>query len=352
MLLCFGTLEAASTSMPTVVVVLAGQNARGSGFLESQLTEARDRVLPVVPMFRPPHQAHEVIPAVIGRLNAIPWDGSGMAEMAILRLLGLVEAERRLFLSYSRAASSELALQLRTKLSELRYDVFLDRFSVNPGDDFQRRIDIELADKAFVLLLESEAAVDSGWVQHEVTYALSHNIGLLAVTMPDVRPGHRNEVIDDAFRLVLKPVDLVRKRQRKDPVLRDDCLGRILYEVECAYARALRRRRALLLASASDLLREAGYERQPVDDWAYLATRDKDHVVVLVTPTTPSPRELHRADGIRRRVDSALGKGTVDRAVVLHEAPNQDDEGRALVEWIAEDRPLRTASVADFAGLL
>jgi TIR domain len=269
----------------------------------------------------------------------------------VLRFLGIAEADRRLFLSYRRAETSPLATQLRTALSERAYDVFLDRFSVPPGDDFQRRIDIELADKAFVLVLESESAIGSDWVQHEIVYALSHHLGVLAVTLPNTSTSRQFAVIDDAFRLRLKSKDL---NSKVAPLieLTDQALERVLGEVEFRFALAMRRRRGQLLAAAGDFLRQAGYDRLPLDDWSWLASRAADLLVVAVTPVAPAPKSLHLADVLRRRAEIGRGNGAVRVAYLVHEAPDTGADDRALTEWIVADRPLVMTALAELPGLL
>ena len=78
-------------------------------------------------------------------------------------MLGLVEQERKVFLSYRQIESTQLAVQLHTELVRCRFDVFLDRFTLPPGADFQARLDEDLGDKAFVVLLESSHLRSSRW---------------------------------------------------------------------------------------------------------------------------------------------------------------------------------------------
>ena len=51
--------------------------------------------------------------------------------------------------------------QLFDALTHARFDVFFDRFRVDPGVDFQRRLTEELAHKSMVLLLECWPAIRS-----------------------------------------------------------------------------------------------------------------------------------------------------------------------------------------------
>ena len=202
--------DPADSPPQTVVVFLAEEASREDNGLVAQLEEARRELLAILPLGAPRGaDAFAVLPNLVRSLNALPWErGGGAAIGAIMRLLGLIERDRRLFLSYRRHETSSLALQLREHLSRRAFDVFVDRFSVPPAADFQQRIDVELSDKAFVLLLESPAAVGSRWVQHEVAYALSHGISLLALSLPDTPVEARFASVDEAFRFRLENNDL------------------------------------------------------------------------------------------------------------------------------------------------
>jgi hypothetical protein len=332
---------------PAAVLFLASEEARDDPDIQTALDEARAAAFAVVPIGRQEAGLHELLPGSIGRLNAIIWDGSRNQAVQIARLLGIVESERKLFLSYRRHESEDLALQLRRALSERGYDVFLDRFSVPPGADFQDRLDAELADKAFVLLLESASAVGSDWVQHEVSYALAHHIAVLALSLPDADPDGRFAVVDDAFRLPVETRD-VTDGPGPDRRLTDDALRRVLDEVELQAARQLRRRREQLLGGLSDFLFTAGARRTEVDSWGILAERD-GHApeVFLVTPRAPTPFDVCSVDILR----DATGFPDCGGRVV-HDVSDRDLEVRNLIDWIVAGRPLSVISLLDLADEL
>ena len=333
---------------PAVVVYLGDARAAADPQIAAALEHARSGAIGVLPVVHDLQRARQHIPEVLSRLNAMSWDeNAGGVIQGVLTRLGIAERERKLFLSYRRQETSALALQLRRELSERVYDVFLDRFSVPPGDDFQRRLDIELADKAFVLLLESESAIGSPWVQHEVTYALSHRIAVLALTMPDAQPDARFEVIDDAFRIELANGDFDDAETAVGRELRSDALAAVLTAVELRYARQLRRRRAELLGSVADWLFQHSYSTKQVADWAIASTsaRGSEHVW-LVTPRAPVPTDLRELDRLRTAV------GVDCEGTVIHDTPILDADDLALIEWITDNRPLAAARLQTVPDLL
>jgi hypothetical protein len=269
-------------------------------------------------------------------------------------LPGNAEAQRRLFLSYRRLETSSVALQLREHLSRRAFDVFLDRFSVPPADDFQRRIDIELSDKAFVLLLESRSAVGSPWVQHEVAYALSHGISLLALCMPETRDEDLFASVDEAFRLRLDAHALENADAPAGPddrVLVHRALDVVLDTIEVRYARQLRRRRTSLLGSLEQWLLDAGRAPERLGDERALAAHDPDEVF-MITPRAPAPADLRRLDAVRGARAARYGGGVPGH--LLFAAPVQDPRDRQLIDWIIDRRPLSARphiTVPDYLGL-
>jgi hypothetical protein len=326
----------------TVVVFLAGEIDVDVALEE--IREAGDRSIAVLPLLDAHTAAHE-LPEPLRRLNALRWDEDpGSALRAVLRLLGLIEEERKLFLSYRRAETSGLAVQLRRELSERSYDVFLDRFSVPPAEDFQRRLDIELADKAFVVVLESPAAVDSPWVAHEIAYALDHQISVLGLTMPETRTHQCFPAIDEAFRIRLTDHDLTGSAGDPDRRLSPPTLASILDGIEWRYASLMRRRRQQLLGSLRDWLRRAGHHEVAEHGWAIIAsTPNGIETAYLVTPRAPTPRNVQELDRVRDKSNDGL---------VVFAAPTQDPDDAALIDWICQGRPLGTAGYASIPARL
>ena len=334
-----------------VVVCLCSEAAAASPAVDSELEAARDEGLPVLPLVREHDSPSKVVPTAVRRLNAQVWLADPDPALTVLRFLGIAEKDRRLFLSYRRVESSGIALQLRAALSERVYDVFLDRFSVPPGDDFQRRIDIELADKALLVVLESESAIGSDWVQHEVVYALSHQIGVLALTLPGTSTEQQFEVIDEAFRLRLDGSAITGTGATAQ--LTAAAAERVLREIELVYAREVRRRRLQLLASASDFLRQAGYEQEPLAVWSLLASRGSgDRLIVSVTPVAPAPQALRTVDLLRQDVERDGRSGPLRMTYLVHAAPDLDPDGAALIQWILTNRPLQLSLIAELPDRL
>ncbi len=317
------------------VVYLASLSGGQDANIDSFLANALDNQLPVLPLVRPedPGAIEDKLPASIRRIHAADWASErGTAISTILSMLGLAEPQRKVFLSYLRQESTSMAIQLHTALAQARFDVFLDRFAVDPGQDFQERLDEDLGDKAFVVLLESPGLRASRWVEHEIAYAHSHRIGVLAVTLPGTQDGQLVPSIDEAFRVRLEPSDV-----NVDGELTAEALTRILEHVDIAHARELRRRREQLIGSLRDKLFMDGCTCEPLADWAIMATATgRRPAVFMITPRRPRPEDLYALHLVHHEASSTTGLDL--SAAVVHETEHIGDEERALLNWIGEPR--------------
>lgn len=314
------------------VIYLGSRAGHNDKEVKQALRDALDSQFSILPIVRKSDlgTAREKLPQEIERVNAVDWDSNrNLALESLLGMLGLVETDRKVFLSYRRDESVAIAVQLHKELVRARFDVFLDRFAVPPGDDFQRRLDEDLGDKAFVVLLESAKLGESKWVQHEIAYAHSHRIEVLALTLPDVDDSQLTPSIDDAFRIRLTENDL------SNGELTPGCVRNILEKIESAHARAIRRRREQTLGSLKDRLRNDNCGYDLIDDWTIFASGDgRKPSFFLVTPRRPRPGDLYDLD--LRRENTQLEA----TAAVVHEVEHMADRHRSILRWIGEPRNL------------
>jgi hypothetical protein len=325
-----------ATDAPHRVVVWVGAERAGEALVSLQ--RAVEAALPILPVVV--GSEYELLPGLVEALNAMSL-GQGQDEVvaAILRMLGLAEAERRVFISYRRQDTTPLAEQLRHALLDRGFDVFIDRFAIAPGDDVQRRIDIELGDKAFVLVLESPTIRESSWIQHEIDYAVEHRLGLHSLIVPGVTPKQRIVALDD-LRRELAADDLVGG-ELKPQVLEDVCR-----ELEIIHASRLRRHRERMLDALTTWLGEAGFESRSGHDWTVLASRDDDRRVYLITPRAPTATDLYRAHLARAKLSPPPA------GIVAHNPRDLDADVVALNTWVADGRDLKTAVLEDLRATL
>jgi hypothetical protein len=108
---------------------------------------------------------------------------------SIIRAAGL-GLRQKLFLSYRRQDSKDLADQIHEALGRRGFQIYLDRFSWTPGRLFPQEIAEELAERGTMLLVESAGLHLSRWTQWELSFARMYHLGILALNV-DAAPHER-----------------------------------------------------------------------------------------------------------------------------------------------------------------
>jgi hypothetical protein len=262
-------------------------------------------------VFRADLNPDEVLPSAMRAQHAPSWQ-SDVREVAgeIVDSVVLGTEDRRVFISYAHADGAQTAERLFDLLSKLRFDVFLDRFRLDPGADFIERIADELVDKAMIVVVETPHAVRSSWVRHEVATAVKRRLGLAALHL---QPGPAIGEIDE----------LARCRTDDDNVITNFLLGQ--------HRAQLRQRREALLESVWQSLTRAGTQAglarnkiRPTANGYQVQSPLRTYVLTVC----PRPADLHR---FRLAKESAPALD----AVVIHPQPQRMDRRRDL-EWLSE----------------
>lgn len=336
---CSTAFPESNNEAHVVVAYLGSKAGQRDDAIRRALSRALKSHFPILPIVRrqDPGDIHEKLPPDISTISALNWnDAPDQAVTALLGLLGLVERERKVFLSYVRRDSGLVAEQLHGLLVQSGFDVFLDRFAVPPGIDFSERIDEELGDKAFVVLLESPGLTESKWVEHDISYALQHRIGILAVALPNA--GKSTPSIDDAFRIDLGEQDFSGDK------LTESASSALIGEIEFAHARAIRRRREQMLGTLTERLEELDHTWTPIGPWT-IQTLSAESVssVYSVTPRRPRSHDMHALDMARAMVSSPDAASAW--ASVLHGGGRIDKRKQAVLEWIGQATNLTVESI-------
>lgn len=322
---------------PTTALVIIGSPATAGDLAAAAAAERCRRALRTcVPVFDPAAGFAGQLPAEVHELNGVEWPaGSGPERVAghVLRLLGIVEDERRVFLSYRRTDGSALAHQLRHALIDAGWDVFLDRFSVPPAVPFQDRLFRDLSDKGFILLLETPDAAASSWVEHEVTFAHTHRLGVMSLAVPDTAPGELVPAMLEDLRLRLAVNDVEGPAGQR--TLTDSALSAVLQKVDERHAQAYQQRREILMLETARELGRAGYDVVPIGQWELLASRGGRDEVVLATARAPEPADLHAVERLRARVRTP---GRSSRGWVVHPLEDADPDRALLIGWLSSRR--------------
>jgi hypothetical protein len=197
-----------------------------------------------------------------GAINTAHWQHSATEYVPrIFAAAGVSDTGARVFISYRRRDSGPLAEQLFEALAKKNVDVFVDRFRIDVGADFQQRILQELAHKSMMVLIESATVSNSEWTRYEIAVAKSSRIGLLAIHTPN-SPTVRD--IDDSRRVSVA----LTPQGELDAATLDAVVNRILLE----HFDSQLRRRLLCRQSMQRALNGAGVDHHSVVDGALVVT--------------------------------------------------------------------------------
>ena len=283
---------------------------------------------------------------LLRRINASTWKNT-IAEVlpSVLARAEITSSISRVFISYRRLETLPAALQLFDRLVHEGFDVFLDRFSIPPGYDFQRRLSQQLQDKSMVVLLESKSLRVSKWTQHEIDFAKRHRLGMLALQMPDVKDDAALASIAPDARERLTAADFVGPpRSVADPSgsgsvdewpeLTTEAIRRVVARVKTSHAQALFRRRHRLRGDVIAALNaENGVK---ATGGAVGAMRvicgSQEHIIWLTTrpPEVDDFRSLHGAH--LARTSPTPGS----RAIIVGPQSAVEPDGQSRLRWLRE----------------
>jgi TIR domain len=117
------------------------------------------------------------------RRRAIDTEMNELAA-ALLECLGLLNVQRRVFISYRRTEARAAAMQLYDRLAERTFDVFLDTHDIRPGKPFQEVLFHRLCDSDVLLMLDTPTYFQRMWTRQELGRALAKGIHILRVVWP------------------------------------------------------------------------------------------------------------------------------------------------------------------------
>ena len=336
--------ELSDNGVNQALAYLASEEGRADRKVNAKIQQALDTNVPIIPIAMNDEEptVAEKLPESLSQHNAAFWQDDGVSvAISLLRTLGLVESERKIFISYRRSETSNLADQLHTALVQRGFNVFLDRFSLYPGDHLPHRIEENLADKALVLLLESNGLQQSEWVLREIDYAVHNHIGILALNLPDCE----NSVtkIDDKYRFRLTPGDLTKQR-----TLKPHALARNIEDIDLAHAEALHRRRLQLLDYVTRRLRYDGDSYELVGAWSVLAIRNegKDAHLFWLAPRLPAISDFYGLYRLHQRLEGEISQDL--KGAVVYDLPHILGERQELMDWLATVSDKGLTQIEDF----
>ncbi len=343
-------LDNVKKEVPSVALLIGSVKAKADADVVNLVNELIAANIPILPIVPHGESFSAVVPEALHPINALTWESASAGPRVsawLLRILGLTEKQRRIFVSYRRADALLMGEQIWEELTKAGFDVFLDRFGIDPAENFQERLTDRLGDKAFVLLIESPEARESRWVLHEVNYARKHQLGFLAVTWPATKTQNRFvDGIFEKYRHYLCDSDL--KLRDGQTVLKDEFFPHLATLVEQRHAAAMLRRRRDMLGSIIQELRRNKLPFTQLTDWTLVVEKSTGHRLISVTPRPPEIPDLFYLDTHA----SGYNRGPLEFSWLIHSTAQYHGDRRTLLDWAVSGRKLGIESADKIVELV
>lgn len=312
------------------VVVLLGDPA--TAYCRSRWPTARIDFIPLLP----PKKKIGKLPSPLNVRNVRNWDVTPLEFIPqIFAAAGITSSESRLFISYRTDETAPLCNQLFDALNRAGFDVFVDRFRIAVGADFQQRILEELAHKGMVVFIESAGILLSRWTRYEAAVAKSARLGILSLHVPG---GTDIPDVDATRRL-----DLTSGWRAKTGTLSDVMLKTIVERIRSDHAFHDMRRRQLLRDSMRRALQRAGAASQTLLPSGAIEVTNSGRSYVFWLP--PRPAELSDF----HHVATAGGPAKAARAVFAP-ASHMIGVARERMRWLAQASDIRHFDESEILG--
>jgi hypothetical protein len=306
-----------------VLVVAIDNDPNSRNFIIPEYWRQNDPKYRIVPVFVNRISSPKFPPS-LRHLNSVFWDPKErISTWRILSVGGIVSSRPRLFISYVRRDSEGIAQQLFDNLHREGFDIFLDRFSIEPGVDFQVRLTEELSNMGTVLLIESKNILKSKWVRHEVNFARSHRLGLFSLKLPGGKsvPGVRKE-----DRIIIPTSGITPKRR----VLKKNILREILPSILQNHNLSEYRRITYLRDTMTDALLLEGINEQRIepDNTLVVKTPRGELYAFRLSNLPPELQDFHSVSSFRYRCK---------KAYVIAPTKYMDWRRQTRLEWLAQE---------------
>lgn len=260
---------------------------------------------------------------------------------SILEGFGLLRISRKLFISYRRNESSEVAIQLYEQLEKHGFDVFLDTHSIRPGEPFQEELWHRMADIDVIVLLNTPGFLDRKWTKEEVARANAMSIGILQV----VWPGHKLEntaKLGIPFQLSDSSFGNSHFRS-DDKYLSDKTIEELVSSVESLRARCLASRQDNIITnfilSAQRVKKEAVLQPE-----RYITIKGNNDKEFIFIPTVGVPEAFiyNRSDELVCKLQSKDVKG-----FLIYDHLNIREKWLAHLSWLDNHLPIKSIKIIE-----
>lgn len=285
------------------------------------------------------------IPDFLSNQNGVTFnDNIVKISNIILEGFELLRKNRKLFISYKRSESSNIAIQLYEFLEKNNFDVFIDTHSIDKGEEFQEELWHRMTDCDLILMLNTKEFLKSDWCKQELDKAHVKRIGIVHLLWPDC---DFEDFAHLAFSLKLqdsnfdKPLfsDLTKGRLKKD------ILPEILNLVESSRARNLASRQDALI---TDFTQAANDNKQEVNlQYSRYITQELENgKLKIYIPTIGIPQSIncHNSQKLIEKIESKK----IESITLIYDEMSIRNYWLEHLDWLNNYLEIKTLKKLDF----
>lgn len=291
----------------------------------------------VLPVVTDLNEFVKSIPESLKNINGFELPSFNEVEKlvaCILEGLSLLRLSRRLFISYKRDESTDVAIQLFEQLEKNGFDVFLDTHSIKPGEPFQEELWHRMADTDVVVLLNTPGFLKSYWTTEELAKANSMSIGILQLIWP-------NHKLEREAELSI-PYQLIDS-DFKESKLKTETIKLIIARIESLRARSLASRRDNIITEfISSARNKIKTDLQPEKFIIVTSSNGKEHIVI---PTVGVPQAF-TYNQFEELVSRIKSNAAVD-IYLLYDHRNIREKWLKHLNWLDSYLPIKSIKIVE-----
>ncbi len=285
------------------------------------------------------------MPGILSNQNGLKYDNN-IKKISNLILEGfeLLRKSRKIFISYKRSESSNIAIQLYELLEKNNFDVFLDTHSVDKGEEFQEELWHRMTDCDVILMLNSKGFIKSEWCNKELEKAHLKRIGIVHLIWPDsdfddfAHLAYSKKLTNSDFD---KPLFADLTKGRLNGVILDE----IINLVESTRARNLASRQDSLITEFT----QAAHNNHVEVNLQYSRYITQDlvsgkRIVYIPTVGVPQSINCHNSE----KLISKIEKNEIDSIHLIYDEMSIRDYWLEHLGWLNNYLKIRTIKKQDF----
>ena len=339
--------EEYTDSSPAFCIYLGAKtddkNFTDSDFL-TQVTKDASLLLPVVQGTL--DNFGDCIPEILNNYNGISLneeDRNQKIEQIVNNILegfSLLKNNRKIFISYKRNESTNVAIQLYENLEKHGFDVFLDTHSIRKSEPFQDELWHQMADSEIVIILNTSDFLGSYWTKQELATASQLLLGIVIVSWPensDVIP----EYAQISYPLKVQNSDF--KNSYIHSTLKEKPLSKIIESVESIRARTLASRRDNLISNFMKMAEEEGYQAY-LDSYKIISMVKNDEDIIVV-PAVGIPKSLNYE--LSSSFVEEIKKKKFENIFILYDATCVRDFWLRHLKWLDSSLVVKSLNILE-----